>query len=240
MIQHSASSCRPWCYTPTMFSDLTGELWHDPVPLFPLPGMVLLPRAVAALHIFEPRYRAMTRDAAAGRGQIAMALPLAETGDPGAGPVRPIVCVGRIIRLEPMSDGRFNLLLQGVARAQIISELHDRPYRRAALRVPQGPTAFEQEMLLERETLIERINSTRLAFLPNLNVVKDLLIEPAGLSDAVDVLASHSIAHLGLSQQLLLETSLQRRVMLIIEVLDALVDPNAAGLDDLDFDPSTN
>ena len=214
--------------------DLTGKDWNGLVPLFPLPGLILLPRAVAALHIFEPRYREMTRDAAAGRGEIAMALPMPGEDDPGVAPLQPMVCIGRIVRLEPTSDGRFNLLLQGVARATIVAENFDRSYRQAALRVadPGSPTEAD------REAILQRLESKRLRFLPNLNVVRDMLREPDGLSDAIDVLAAHAIAHVGLSEQLLLEPDVQRRSALMIEVLDSLVDPT--GGVGPDFDPSVN
>src|SRR5687768_15383367 len=94
------------------------------VPLFPLPGVVLFPRAVLPLHIFEDRYRAMTADALMGDKTIAMALlkPGWEKSYYGRPAIEPVVCVGRILSHEKLADGKYNFLLQGVQRARIIRE----------------------------------------------------------------------------------------------------------------------
>src|SRR5438034_6247945 len=94
----------------------TNEL-PDSVPLFPLPNVVLFPRAVLPLHIFEERYKAMTADALAGNGQIAMAvlLPGWEKSYYARPAIEPVVCVGAIISHEKLADGKYNFLLQGQA-----------------------------------------------------------------------------------------------------------------------------
>ncbi len=111
--------------------------YTGPVPLFPLPTLVLFPHTVAPLHIFEPRYRAMIEDALKGDKLIAMALlkPGWEKDYEGAPPVHDIVGVGRILRDERTEDGRYNILLEGVARARIEELLPPAPYRRARVRV---------------------------------------------------------------------------------------------------------
>src|SRR3954451_1252177 len=89
------------------------------VPLFPLPNVVLFPRAVLPLHIFEERYRAMIADALNGQRQIAMALlkPGWERDYYSRPEIEPIVCVGQILTHEQLGDGNYNLLLQGSVRA---------------------------------------------------------------------------------------------------------------------------
>ena len=93
------------------------------VPIFPLAGALLFPRAQLPLHIFEERYRAMVRDAIAGDNRIAMIQPSTPPGtsDPrtlfGAG------CVGEIVGVEELDDGRFNLVLQGTSRFRLIAEV---------------------------------------------------------------------------------------------------------------------
>ena len=89
------------------------------VPIFPLAGALLFPRAQLPLHIFEPRYRAMVRDALAGDGLIAMVQPR-DGNEPPA--VFDIGCLGRIVGSEELEDGRFNIVLEGVARIRIFSE----------------------------------------------------------------------------------------------------------------------
>src|SRR5260221_6462218 len=89
------------------------------VPLFPLPNVVLLPRAVLPLHIFEERYKQMTADVLRGHRQIAMALLNRgwEKDYYGRPAIEPVVCVGTILSHERLPDGRYNFLLQGHTRA---------------------------------------------------------------------------------------------------------------------------
>src|SRR5439155_23909795 len=67
------------------------------VALFPLPGVVLFPRAVLPLHIFEQRYRAMTADALVGDKLIVMALlrPGWQKSYYGRAEIEPVVCIGK-------------------------------------------------------------------------------------------------------------------------------------------------
>ena len=94
------------------------------VAMFPLPNVVLLPGGLLPLHIFEPRYRDMTRDALAGTRLLAMARLR-----PGYGPayfdrpaVHDVVGVGRIIDSFAWPDGRYDLLVRGLIRASIARE----------------------------------------------------------------------------------------------------------------------
>jgi len=114
--------------------------------IFPLPTVVLLPGAVLPLHIFEPRYRALVTDALASDRIMAMAMfePGWEVGYPDRPTVRPICGVGRIDEVERLDDGRFNIRLVGLARAEILEELSPRaPYREVRARLPDEPTAVE-------------------------------------------------------------------------------------------------
>ena len=102
------------------------------LPIFPLPNCVLLPGGLMPLHVFEPRYRDLTRDCLAGTQLMAIARlrPGYETSYYGRPPVYERCGVGRIICSEELPDGRFALLLRGVARAEIARELPaDRTYR---------------------------------------------------------------------------------------------------------------
>jgi Lon protease-like protein len=103
------------------------------VPLFPLPGLVLLPGGLLPLHVFEPRYRAMTRDALDSERLIAMALlkPGYEADYAGNPAIEDCVCVGRITRSRQLPDGRWNMVLVGLRRARVRAEDHSRGYRLA-------------------------------------------------------------------------------------------------------------
>jgi Lon protease-like protein len=109
------------------------------MPIFPLDSAVLLPQQVLPLHIFEPRYRQLIADVLDGSGQFAMAVFAGDAWKQqyhGSPPVRPVVCVGQIVRHEQLPDGRYTLLLQGVCRARVVEEVPpdgQRLYRLARL-----------------------------------------------------------------------------------------------------------
>jgi uncharacterized protein len=128
-------------------------------PLFPIAGAILFPRAQLPLHIFELRYREMVRDAVDGDGRIAIVQPqLVEVEDDRNQPVYPVGCVGEIVGLEELEDGRFNIVLNGSNRFRIISEVDlETPYRNADLdvgafndREPE-PLGMVQRAEVERE-----------------------------------------------------------------------------------------
>src|SRR5690348_16064163 len=94
------------------------------LPIFPLTGVLLLPRGRLPLNIFEPRYLAMTRDALAGERLIGMVQP-SDPGVPLGGnpPVYPTGCAGRITSFAETEDGRFLITLTGTCRFRIREEL---------------------------------------------------------------------------------------------------------------------
>lgn len=99
----------------------------DRIPLFPLPSVVLFPGVRVPLHIFEPRYRQMTRAALEGNRCIGMAvvMPQAQSGNEMAGdpPIFEIGCAGIIEQCEPMQDGRYDLVLAGTNRFRLVREI---------------------------------------------------------------------------------------------------------------------
>ena len=98
------------------------------IPIFPLPGAILFPRAQLPLHIFEPRYRAMVRDALAGDRLIGMIQPRDQNEPPS---LFETGCLGRIDSVEELEDGRMNIVLEGLGRFRVTREIEtDTPYRR--------------------------------------------------------------------------------------------------------------
>ena len=128
-------------------------------PLFPLPGAILFPRSQLPLHIFEPRYREMVRHAIDGDGHIAMIQPqLVEVADDRKQPLYAIGCVGEIVGLEELEDGRFNIVLNGSHRFRLVAEVDlDTPYRNGDLDVgalddsEPPPLAMAHRAEVERE-----------------------------------------------------------------------------------------
>jgi len=102
------------------------------LPIFPLGGAILFPRTQLPLHIFEPRYRSMIEDASAGAARIGMIQPLGSGDDPEHPPLYRVGCVGEIVGMEELEDGRFNVVLQGSTRFKLIAEADvGTPYRQA-------------------------------------------------------------------------------------------------------------
>jgi Lon protease-like protein len=103
------------------------------IPIFPLPNVVLFPNVFLPLHIFEPRYRAMVKDALASDRIIGMVLlrPGYESNYAGRPPVYPIGCAGLITHSEPLPDGRFNIVLRGLEKFRMTGEEDGQPYRLA-------------------------------------------------------------------------------------------------------------
>lgn len=106
------------------------------IPIFPLPGALLLPRTKLPLNIFEPRYLAMVTDAMAGQRIIGMVQPvgvaaehdLATAGERQA--VYPTGCAGRITSYAETTDGRILIVLTGIARFVVRAEFDAAtPYR---------------------------------------------------------------------------------------------------------------
>jgi hypothetical protein len=110
----------------------------DALPIFPLPQVVLFPGMLLPLHVFEPRYRELTRDVLAGHRVMAVARlrPGYEADYDGSPAVFEIAGVGSVVADTELPDGRFNVVLRGVGRVRIERELpRDRSYRVVRARV---------------------------------------------------------------------------------------------------------
>ena len=101
-----------------------GEL-PKTIPVFPLPGALLLPRGQMPLNIFEPRYLAMVDDALRdGHRLIGMIQPdIAHSRDEAKPTLFRVGCVGRITQLAESGDGRYILELTGVSRFKVVEEV---------------------------------------------------------------------------------------------------------------------
>ena len=100
------------------------------IPIFPLPGALLLPRARLPLHIFEPRYLAMLDDVLKSEERlIGMVQPYAGPG--GVSQLHSIGCAGRVTAFSETEDGRYMITLSGISRFRVTEEVDGFcPYRR--------------------------------------------------------------------------------------------------------------
>jgi Lon protease-like protein len=95
----------------------------SPLAIFPLPEITLFPHALLPLHIFEPRYREMTAHALAGSRILAITRIRRGHERTEKPPVDDVAGVGHIIAADKLPDGRYNLMLRGIARVKIGAEL---------------------------------------------------------------------------------------------------------------------
>ena len=105
------------------------------IPIFPLQDVMLFPGASRPLHVFEPRYREMVADALEGDRIIGMVMLRAGYEDEYEGnpPVYAVGCAGVITNARRLEDGRYDVVLGGLAKFRITSEDHRRPYRVAEI-----------------------------------------------------------------------------------------------------------
>lgn len=201
--------------------------------LFPLPGLVLFPRVVQQLHIFEERYREMVRDALAGDGLIALSSfePGWQSEYEGRPPLLPVACLGRIMAHHEFDDGRYNLMLVGLCRVRLVRELEPPlAFRRALVQVMQEVESLETaeggifgsgnlanltKMLLRE---FERALPAGLA--PD--TLRELLTDKTPLSAITDLMAYTLPLPDEVKYQLLGETIVTTRAELLLEHLSKL------------------
>ena len=205
------------------------------VPLFPLPNVVLFPRAVLPLHIFEERYKQMTADAIVGAedtgqsARIAMGLfrPGWEKSYYGRPAIEPVVCVGRILNHEKLPDGKYNFLLQGHTRARVMHE-HPREegrlYRVAALEAVAQPQVLEIDLTRVRQR-IANLFSDEGGLLARLSVAgpaRKVIASSLPTEGVIDWLAFHLFDDFALKHGLLAEPDVRKRADVAIRVLHTM------------------
>ena len=214
------------------------------VPLFPLPNVVLFPRAVLPLHVFEDRYRRMTADVLAGDRRMAMALLRPGwTGDPvGRPPLEPVVCVGTVVAHDRLADGRYNLLLRGDSRGRIGREVDtDRPYRSAEVEPVVEPTVLEIDVEDDRRRLRALFApGGRLRDTPAGGKFHELLASTVPTTDVADLIAFHLLDDIAAKQQLLAEPDPRRRVHQVATLLAMLAAPSGPTASDDRVDVNLN
>jgi Lon protease-like protein len=216
--------------------------WDDLplVPLFPLPNVVLFPRAVLPLHIFEERYKTMTRHALEGDRQIGMALlrPGWEKCYHGRPAIEPVICVGTILSAEELPDGKFNFLLQGTMRGQVVAEVGNEPYRLARVRPIEDIPAVPKVLSAQRQQLIDLFSSEPAAATVMARQFMRILATPLPTWEIADLAAFTFIEDAAVKQSLLAEADVARRVAGTIRELEAAVRSNCLESGDIQGPPT--
>lgn len=211
----------------------------DVIPIFPLPKTVLLPGEVLPLHIFEPRYRALVRDAVDAHKVIGIVAvePGFENELPGAPPVRAMGCIGYIASHEELEDGRYLLWLLGLERFRILEELAaETDYRQ--VRVSYEPTLESPKRLAEIRGLRQEMRN----LLPGLVEMDKAAVDQftqhiADVSDAQLIALACQILEIpsDRKQTVLEAESLSERFLMLYEDLYKHLDANP-GIEDIDPD----
>ncbi len=210
-------------------ADLPGML-----PVFPLRGAILLPRATLTLNVFEPRYLALIDHALANERLMGVVQPGPDTGDAESPegksvPLRRVGCAGRITAFNEGDDGRLVVSLSGVARFQLGAEVSsDTPFRMWEVDFSPYPTDFVSghgEDDVDRAQLIATLRCYLEA--NNLNADWDR-INSAATERLVNTLAILSPYGEEEKQALLEATDLRARA----EALVALAEMELAARDD--------
>lgn len=204
--------------------------FSKPVPLFPLDSVVLLPQQVIPLHVFEPRYKQMVGRVLDGPGQFALATFAGDRWKQeyhGRPPLRPAVCLAQIVQHEAMLEGRFTIIVQGIARATIVEEsppTEGRLYREAILEPlglddpSNGSHLGEVRELLE-ELLEEGPLTHMAAARPVLQFIRD---EDVPVSAMLELVSFSLLNGPDLMYRLLAEGDLDRRAGMILGELSHL------------------
>lgn len=134
------------------------------IPIFPLRGAILLPRATLPLNVFEPRYLEMMDDVMSGARVIGILQPHGEDVDQSESPIskaahlRKVGCAGRVTAYQELDDGRLVITLTGVSRFECIDEAEtDKPYRIMSVsydRFAKDLTEGLGEEMVDRENLL--------------------------------------------------------------------------------------
>lgn len=209
------------CTSPGLFHwvEVPGQ---DPtvLPVFSLPDMVQFPGTVLPLHIFEPRYIAMVRDALAADEIIVTAM-LSEGADPMADqpPVHDVGCAGRIVHSQQLQDGRYNILLHGVQRVRMTEELplHD-GYRRFKVDLVRRPSQYA----IDRASIeLGQLESCVIGLKQSVEKTDSDLVEVlSSTSDPIelsDVLSAILVSDPQTRQKLLATVDLRERLRILID-----------------------
>ncbi len=197
--------------------------------VFPLPDSVLFPNTLMPLHVFEPRYRQMVSECLDRFGLIAMATfqreVTAEEYFHGMPELKSYVGLGHIRHYEKLRGGRYVIVLQGICRARILSEieLHGYGYRRIRLQPIDVTKHDETKLTRVRSRLMSLLEDARLRHLePLRDLDASMALESISTPALVDIVSSKVANSTEAKYRLLSEPSLVRRIGWLIGYLQAL------------------
>lgn len=164
----------------------------DTIPVFPLPGALLLPRSRLPLHIFEPRYLAMIEDMMKTSNRLVGMIQPRDLKIEGGPTLHAIGCAGRLTGFSETEDGRYMITLSGISRFRVKREMEGfTPYRTCDV----SWAGFERDLGVSEKD----VGLNRETFFPMLKQyfeAEDLRTDWESLEDAEDELLINSLSML--------------------------------------------
>ena len=195
----------------------------DPLPIFPLPNVVLMPNAALPLYIFEERYKEMIRDCLEGQPYLSVAL--LQKGwekQPGTPVPYSVAGFGRITRAVRRPNDCMDIVIQGMGRVEMIEFNDDRAYLRASVRVLSPAVSNEALATTEADALRQKflgLLSSKGAAAEPVRTQLKLLSSPI---DIVFYVASHLPLDPHSQQDLLQTLSVEEQIGRLASVLNLM------------------
>ena len=192
----------------------------DPLPIFPLPNVVLMPNASLPLYIFEERYKEMVRDCLEGEPYLSVAL-LQKGWEKQQGAPRPypVAGFGRIARAVRRPNDCMDIVIQGMGRIEMLDFHDDRAYLRASVRTlspaPADQALITQQAETMRQQFFDLLDRKGVAS-DQLRTQLKLLASPI---DMVFFIASHLPLDPHAQQEVLQTLSVEEQIMRLTRVL---------------------
>jgi Lon protease-like protein len=189
--------------------------------ILPLPGVTLFPGAPLPLRIYEPRYRALVAEALATDRILAVPMLVAEeAATQERAEIHRIAGAVRIEAEQAYPDGRYDILVRGIARVRLVQELeHGRPYREFRAEVlddlypPGGPAALSDEVEALGQLILDLVG-----VLPEESGVGQLAHAVAHLrvpGSVADIVAAAAVGDAPARQRILEAVDVRQRLELV-------------------------
>ena len=184
--------------------------------------MVFFPKTLLPLHVYEPRYRALTSEALEQNQPICTALlkPGWEADYYGSPEVYPVGCVGRIVHHEKLSDGRYNITLDGLTKVRIGDPVRLTPYRIVRVTPVEDDAAWAQGESAAEEAaeLVRLFRQVHEGQGPSL-LLAEMFSQHMTPESILNTVALHLNAEPELKEQLLEMDSLDLRYQSVVQIL---------------------
>lgn len=214
---------------PWNVEDLTfdADRFSGKVRLFPVPNLVMFPHVMQPLHIFEPRYKEMLNEALDGDGLIAMSVlqPGWEPDYESRPALMPHACLGRIVTHHRTEDGNYNVLLLGLKRIKIETELPPlRTFREAeAMLVDDFLTPENEEQRLNLQSMLtQQFEESLPKDQPTNPALRELLSSEVPLGVLTDLVSFAAPLSFDQKCRLLGELNVDRRATMLLEAIEQL------------------